>query len=223
MNRLKPVQLVGLLTSLFLSSNLAHAQGFRVFAQAGGSFFQDERFFTHLFDRYRSNYATGGKITFGAEITPSSIIGLEGAYSYGRNNLRLTNLDQSQTTGYGAYSQRVSANLLLHSPIEFLGVRPYATGGIEYDRISPTSGAKTTAFTQGFAGQSVILGSNNKIGFNYGGGVELGFLPAILLRLDLRDHVTGSPTYGLSSSRYPISGAAHDVELSAGIVFHVGH
>jgi hypothetical protein len=196
---------------------------------AGGSFLEDERFFTCNVtnvacsnDRFRSNYASGGKITLGGEYSLSKVLGLEGSYAYGRNNLRLSNLTASQTLGYGVRTQRFSANAVAHSPISFLGVRPYLTAGLEYDHLGPTSQAKTLAFTQGFAGPTATLGSNNKVGVNYGGGADWSFFPTLSLRLDLRDHITGTPTYGLSSGRYPVSGAAHDVELSAGIVFHIG-
>ena len=138
------------------------------------------------------------------------------------HHLRVTNLSASQTLGYGVRSQRVSANLVGHSPISLLGVRPYATGGLEFDHFGPTSQAKTMAFTQGFTGQVVTLGSANKLGVNFGGGVDWSFFPTLALRLDLRDHLTGTPTYGLSGGRFPISGAAHDVEFSVGLVFHMG-
>jgi len=66
------------------------------------------------------------------------------------------------------------------------------------------------------------LGGSNQVGVNYGGGVDWGFFPTLALRLDLRDHITGTPTYGLSTARYSVSGDAHNVELSLGLVFHIG-
>jgi hypothetical protein len=212
------------------------AQGIRLFVEGTGSFLKDERFFTICFaqaacgpsigpptlGRFRSAYASGGKVILGGEYSLAKVLGVEGAYGYGHNNLRMANLDTSQTLGYSVAAQRLSANLVAHSPTPLLGVRPYVTAGLEYDHLGPTSQAKSIAFTEGFAGQLVHLGANNKLGLNYGGGVDWGFLPTLALRIDLRDHLTGSPTYGLSGRIYPISGAAHDVELSVGLVFHVG-
>lgn len=215
---------VGVCAGSLLLTNPLRAQGIRLFVMGSGSFLENERFFALLSDRYRSNYATGGKLTLGAEYTPGKILGFEGAYGYGTNNLRLADLSapSSPQTGYGIHFQRFSGNLVAHSPISLLGVRPYVSGGVEYDRLSPTSQAKTTAFTQGFAGQLVTISPSNKIGVNYGGGVEWSVLPLLGLRLDLHDHLTGTPTYGLPSRSFPISGAAHNVELSAGVSLHLG-
>jgi len=187
-----------------------------------GSFLENEHFFTNANQRYRWNYAPGGKIIFGGEFPLSSIVGVEGSYGYGRNNLRVTNLDASQTVGYGVRLQRISANLVAHSPASFLGVKPYATGGFEFDHFGPTSQAKTTAFTEGIAGQVVTLGAANKIGFNFGGGLDWSFLPTLDVRFDFRDHVTGTPTYGLSNTTLHISGAANNLDFSLGLVFHLG-
>jgi len=222
MIRQKLAQLLLVVAALCFFTSLARAQGIRVFVMGDASFLKNERFFLASGERFRSNYASGGKITLGGEFSLAKVLGLEGSYGYGRNNLRVTDLSASQTLGYGVNFHRVSANLVVHSPISFLGVEPYATGGVEYDHLGPTSQAKTLAFTQGFTEQLVRLGASNKVGFNYGAGAEWSFFPTLALRLDLRDHVTGSPTYGLASSRFPISGVAHDVELSAGLVFHIG-
>jgi opacity protein-like surface antigen len=194
----------------------------------GGSFLNDERFFSQPFpggessDQFRSSYASGGKIIFGGELSFGEILGFEGSYGYGNNNLRITNLDRSETLGYGVRTQRLSGNLMLHSPATLLGLRPYATAGLEYDHLGPTSDAKTLAFTEGFAGNLVTLGASNQVGFNFGGGAEWSFLPDLALRLDLRDHVTGTATYGLPHSLYPVSGTAHTIELAAGLTFHFG-
>jgi hypothetical protein len=223
MIRAKLTQPLWALALICLSASLARAQGIRVFVMGSGSFRQDDRFFINSANqRFQSSYASGGKITFGGELSLANIIGVEGSYGYGRNNLRIRNLSQSQTLGYGVRTQRVSANLVGHSPISFLGLRPYATGGLEYDHLAPTDQANRLAFTQGFAGQLLTLGGSNQVGVNYGGGVDWGFFPTLALRLDLRDHITGTPTYGLSTARYSVSGAAHNVELSLGLVFHIG-
>jgi opacity protein-like surface antigen len=223
MIRARLARLVPAIILFCFSPSLAHAQGVRAFVMAGGSFLEDSRLFSRpVNQRFQSSYASGGRITFGGELSLSRILGVEGSYGYGRNNLRIANLGVPSTLGYGVRSQRLSANAVGHSPVALLGIRPYVTAGLEYDHLAPTSQAKALAFTQGFAGQLVILGGNNKIGINYGGGAEWSFLPAVALRLDLRDHLTGSPTYGLSGNRYPISGAAHNVELSLGVTFHIG-
>jgi opacity protein-like surface antigen len=224
MTRPRLTQLLCLVAGVCISSSPARAQGARVFAMGSGSFLLNQKFFTAVSEPFRSDYASGGKITLGGEVTPWKLFGVEAAYGYGTNNLRVTDLSTtpSSTQGYGVKAQRLSANLVLHSPAAVFGVRPYATAGLEYDRFSPTTQAKSAAFAQGFAAQGVTLGASNKIGINYGAGVEWSFIPKLALRLDFRDHVTGTPTYGLSSGRYNISGVAHDAERSAGLVLHIG-
>lgn len=228
--RRKLGQLACLLVAGCFFSNLAWAQGVRIFATASGSYLYNENLFNISGDKYQSNYAPGGMVTVGAEYTPGTILGFEGAYGYGRNNLRITNLQAtpSTETGFGVRVQRFSGNLVLHSPIALIGLRPYITGGLEYDHFAPTSAAKAQAYAEGFAGQSAVLGAANKIGVNAGGGVEWSILPLIGLRFDLRDHITGTPTYGLpqestTSAIFPVSGKANKFEFSAGIVLHVGH
>lgn len=229
MIRLRALQLIGLPAIVCLFSSLAHAQGMRLFAMGSGSYLLNEKFFAVGSDKFRSNYASGGKVTFGGELTPWKILGIEAAYGIGRNNLRISDLDPAlpDEAGYGIRVQRYSGNLVLHSPIALGGLRPYLTGGLEYTRFGPTSGAKTQAFTQGFADQAVVLESSNKLGVNLGGGVEWDFFPTLALRLDVRNHTTGTPTYGLSQPStagaiFPVSGKANNLEISAGITFRLG-
>jgi len=210
------------LAGLGLFSTAANAQGIRVFAMGSGSYLFSESFFAAAGDRWRSNYAPGGKITLGGEYSLSKVLGVEGSYAYGRNNLRLTNLDQNQEQGYGVRVQRASGNLMIHSPVKLLGLQPYATAGIEYTRFGPTSEARASAFGTGFTGQPAVLDPSNKIGFNVGGGAEWYVLEALAVRLDIRNHATGTPRFGLSNFRFPVSGTAHNLEVSAGVTIHFG-
>ncbi len=207
----------------------ARAQGVRISAMGTGSFLLSEKFFELAGDPFRSNYAPGGKFILGGEYTTNKVLGFEVAYAYGRNNLRVTDLNSSPVneTGYGVRIHRLNGNLVLHSPVEMFRLRPYATAGIEFTRYSPTSGARELAFTEGFAGQPAQLSANNKPGINYGAGVEWSLLPALALRLDVRDHATGTPRFGLgqdstSGGLFPVTGSAHNVELSAGFTLHFG-
>ena len=223
--RRRVAQLLSLVAMVCFSTSLARAQGVRVFVMGGGSFLKDERFFTQLVggsDQFRSNYASGGKFIFGGELSIGQILGVEASYGFGHNNLRMTNLSESETLGYSVHAQRVSGNMMVHSPVAFAGVRPYGTVGLEYDHLGPTSDAKTLAFTEGLAGNVVTLGAANQFGFNFGGGAEWNFLPDLAARLDFRDHITGTATYGLPHQLYPVGGTAHTLELAAGLSFHFG-
>ncbi len=229
MTRMKFLVPLLLISVVGFLPDVARAQGVRVFAMGTGSFLLSEKFFEVAGDPFRSNYAPGGKLILGGEYSKNKILGFEVAYAYGRNNLRVADLvpTPSEEIGYGVRVQRLNGNLVLHSPVEVFHLRPYVTAGMEFTRYAPTSDAKELAFTEGFAGQSAMLEANNKPGINYGGGVEWSVLPALGLRLDVRDHVTGTPRFGLpqdptSGAIFPVSGIAHSVEIAAGFTLHFG-
>ncbi len=229
MVRLRYFALLWLAAGLFIPSPQAQAQGIRVFALTSGTYLFSENFFAVNSEPFRSNYANGGKFIFGGEYMRSKLLGLEFAYGVGRNNLRITDVNEipPEEVGYGVRIHRFNANLVVHSPVELGRVRPYATAGIELTRFGPTSGAKTLALTQGFADQLATLDGSNKPGFNFGVGLDWEFMPALALRLDVRNHSTGTPRFGLPTSSttgaiFPVSGSAHNLEISLGVSFHIG-
>jgi len=219
----KLMQGLAVITTLCASASALHAQGLSVFAMGSVSSLFDKRDYGISAASFSSAYKTGGGVTLGAEFSLNRIVGAEGSYSNVRNNLAVTDSSTSAEFGYGVHDQRFSGDLLAHAPKAFFGLKPYFAGGLEYDHFSQP-GSSSSIFN-GFSG--VTLGAANKIGVNYGGGVDMKLLPFISLRVDVRDHVMTSPTYGLPSKSsvgpfYPIGGIAHDLEYSAGLVFHVG-
>jgi opacity protein-like surface antigen len=219
------LQVLGLVVALGAGTASLNAEDFSVFVMGSVSSLFDTGHYNEYTTPYGSTYKTGGGITFGAEVPLGKILGVEGSYSKARNNLALTNYGVStpQESGYGIHNQRFSGDLVAHAPRSFLGFKPYLAAGLEYDRFSPV-GPSSNAFN-GFV--NVSLGAANKVGVNYGGGVDMNLLPHVSLRVDVRDHLTSTPTYGLPSSSgngpyFPVSGAAHDLEYSAGFVVHLG-
>jgi opacity protein-like surface antigen len=219
----KILQGVIVITTLGVSATALHAQEYNIFGMGTVSSLFDKNYYLEHTIPYGSTYKLGGGFTLGAEVPLGKILGVEGSYSRVRNNLALTDYGFSAPleTGYGVHDQRLSGDLVAHPPKSFLGFKPYLAAGLEYDRFSPTF--PTSDIFSGFANSS--LGNSNKIGVNYGGGVDMKLLPSVALRVDIRDHPTSTPTYGLPSSSangpyFPISGAAHDLEYSAGIVVH---
>jgi opacity protein-like surface antigen len=213
--------------ALCVSVATAQAQEYRFFLMGGGANLFDARVFTSTAGfQYRSDYACGGKFTIGFEAPHGKILGIEGSYAVGHDNLRVAGLTINPTeAGYGIWNHRVSLNLVARAPKRILRVQPYVTAGVEYDRFTPTRSAVDRVTTQGFTGTAAVLEHDNKVGVNYGGGFEWKLLGPVALRLDVRDHLTGSPTFGLKSQRsggnliFPISGLAQNLEYSAGIVF----
>ena len=198
----------------------------------GGSSLLDQRSFTEGYLPYTSGYAGGGKVIAGLEVPLDKIFGIEASYGIGSNNLEINNLTNSYTLikAYGVRNNRGSADIVGHIPGVFRGMRAYAVVGVEYDLFSPTGSAQTLAKTEGFAfAPSAKLSSQGKPGFNAGGGIDYKVASKVDLRIDVRDHMFGSPTYGLpqaatsaSSAFFPVGGPAHEIEYSIGLVYRFG-
>jgi len=220
--------------ALCLSATVGRAQDTTVFLMGGGSSLRDARTFYEAYVKFTTAYASGYRGIAGIEVPlrKSKVFGFEGSFAYGQNNLKLSNYNFNPPTvkSYGLRDSRWSGDLVAHSPSSYRGVRPYVVFGVEYDRLSPSRSASTLATTTGFGSAPVArLSSQSTGGVNFGGGIDLKMTSKLGLRLDVRDHVFGSPTFGLpsgptsaSAAFFPVSGSAHDIEYSIGIVYHFG-
>ena len=218
--------------ALCLSTTSVRAQGYRVYIMGGDSSLTDARTFPEGHINYNSFYAGGGKVIAGAEAPFYKIFGIEVSYGIGSNNLEVNRLGYTYTLikGYAVRNSRFSADIVGHVPGVWRGIRAYGVAGVEYDLFSPTSAAQTLALSQGFAfAPSAKLASQGKSGFNLGGGLDHKVTSKVDLRIDARYHSFSSPTYGLpsaattaSAAYFPISGSAHDIEYSIGIVYRFG-
>ena len=228
----KVVQGLIVTLALCLSATTGRAQGYRIFIMGGASSFSDFNAFSERYRNYTSSYAGGGKGIFGVEMPFYKLFGLEVSYGRGSNNLEVTDLSTNPTTtiAYPVRDNRFSGDLVGHIPGVWRGMRFYGVVGLEYDLFSPTSAAQTKAKTEGFAfATSAQLSSDNKPGFNTGGGIDYKVSSKVYLRLDVRDHIFGSPTFGLpysptsfSSAYFPITGSGHNLEYSIGLVYRFG-
>ena len=221
--------------ALCLTATLGVAQNSLVFVTGGGSKIGDARSFEEAFIPYQSSFAAGGGGNVGLELPlkKSNIFGVEVSYGLSRNNLELTNENTPSlpvTTSYGLRDNRFSGDLVAHSPSTFRGIRPYGVVGGEYDRFSPTSAAVALGNTVGFAYAPVAkLTSQGTGGVNFGGGLDYNLTEKWGVRIDVRDHITSSPTLGLpfvntstSPAYFPVSGNAHSIQYTIGIVYHFG-
>jgi hypothetical protein len=207
----------------------AQAENARVELFASGSVLKGERSFVIDGDPKRSNFATGGKIgvRFTVDMTPH--LALEGAYSYGTNNLRIIDVGPPAVTrGFGTRIHQLTGNASYYFTDAKSGLRPFATAGAGIMRFNPTGDARSAA-TIKFVSDAATIQSNTKLEFNYGGGVEAGG-ERLGLRFDLRDHIAGIPRFGVPQAPaagiadfFPVSGSIHDVEASVGVVYYFGH
>ena len=228
----KVVQGLIVTAALCLSTTSMRAQGYRIFIMGADSPLTDNRSFTEGHLPFTSGYAGGGKAIAGIEVPFYKIFGIEGSYGYGQNNLEITNQNTNPWTvrGYGVRNSRFSGDIVGRVPGSWRGIRLYGVLGVEYDLFSPTSAAQSLAASHGFAfAPSAKLASQGKSGFNVGGGIDYKVVSKVDLRLDVRDHMFGSPTYGLpqaatsaSSAFFPVGGPAHEIEYSIGLVYRFG-
>jgi hypothetical protein len=229
------VQALIVTVALFLSATAGRAQNDRFFLLGGGSSLMDKNSFTEGFIPYSTEYATGGRAIAGVEVPlkKSKTFGVEVSYSFGQNNLKLANLSYSYkpTTSYGLRDNRFSLDLVAHAPGAYHGAHLYAVLGLEYDDFSPTSAAQTLATKIGFAFEPTAkLSSQGNGGANFGGGLDHKVTSKVDLRIDIRDHISSSPTFGLPTSEpstaglawFPVKGNASDIVYSIGIVYKFG-
>jgi opacity protein-like surface antigen len=196
----------------------------------GGSFLKGERTFNiGSADQFRTNYAKGGRAGLRGTITLNSQWALEGAYSYGRNNLRITEVSGNPanlgTRGFGVKAHQFTGNVLYYLTPTTDSFRVFVTGGIGLARFSPTEGAKASA-TRDFVDNPATISAENKFGFNFGGGLEAKMSSWSGVRFDLRDHLSGIPRFGVPQTApagdfYPVSGMVHNFETSLGLIFYL--
>jgi opacity protein-like surface antigen len=234
----KTVQALMVLTALLWSTAGAQARDLLKDMQldisvlGGGSTLVDPHYFDSADRLYHSRFELGTKFNLGVAVPYGKLLSIETAYSYGPNNLVVSNQNVFPHVGvvYPVNDFIGSLSAVVHAPFSLLRVRPYAEGGVEYDHFSPTPAAIKLASDQGFTTVSTaILTHNDKFGLNLGGGLDRKITKRLTFRIDLRDHITGSPAFGLppapnfySAAAFPVSGRANNIEYTAGIVLHIG-
>lgn len=198
----------------------------------GGSFVQGNRTFVVDFDPLRSEFVAGGKFGLRGTVDLTDNWAVEAAYSFGRNNLRITELDEvpPEERGFGLRIHQFTGNLLyfLNTPEERF--RPFVTAGLGVTNYNPTGRAKVIAATMDFIDESALLRSSNKFAFNLGIGLEAIVTERLGVRLDFRDHITKIPRFGVPAAPpgsgvdfFPVGGSIHSFETSVGIVIYFQH
>jgi len=198
---------------------------------SGGSFLKGERSFNVGGTPMRTNYAKGGKLGFRGTMSLSSQWALEGTYSYGRDNLRITDLSGAtpSTRGFGVKGHQFTGNVLYYLNPSADKFKFFGTAGIGLARFSPTDAAKASAARE-FVDNPATISPSNKFDFNFGGGVEAKMGSWYGVRFDFRDHVSSIPRFGVPQNPtpgiadfYPVSGAVHNFETSVGLVLYLKH
>ncbi len=205
-----------------------------IFGLAGGSTLVDAQDWLSAGNLFHSRFAPGTKFMIGADVPYGKVISIETSFTMGPNNMIVTNTDQNprQEILYRTRFYSGSASVLVHAPVvRRFHFQPYAELGMAYDRYSPTDQAVSYAYNHGFAAVAtqVDINHNDKFGFTVGGGLDHKISKRWKFRIDLRDHICGSPAFGLpyvsttdSAATYPVRGRANNIEYTAGFIYHLG-
>src|SRR5262245_55688585 len=127
-------------------ANAQNGSNLRLGMFGGGSFLAANRTFTIDGDIFNTKYESGPRIGFRATGSLTDRISLEGAYSFGRNNLRVTTMRTVPVMRlYGTRTHQLSGNVLYY----FSGLgeewKPFVTAGLGVTRFSPTQEAAAFA------------------------------------------------------------------------------
>jgi opacity protein-like surface antigen len=148
----------------------------------------------------------------------------EVSYAFSTNDLQVRDTSLAQNRVFDVRAHNFIANVLYFFTTQDSRVRPFGTLGLGLSRFSVTGDSKTLAAQQ-FLTQPAIIRDENKFALNFGAGIEVKPWDRFGVRLDVRDHMSGMPRFGLSeqqpspgASFYPVSGVMHRFELSGGIV-----
>jgi hypothetical protein len=204
---------------MLLLSASAYAQNrpprFEAFAEGGGSFLNGGSGLLAipcpappipcLGGVYTSSFSKTGRLIAGARLRFTRHDALEASYSFSPNHFSFV----SATGVSGDAYNRV--NLVSFNYVRYLWaktpVQPFLTGGVGFNRFSGPSSASAVV-------EGLVSASNGlQFAWNFGGGSDIVLQRHIALRLELRDYVTGQPSF--------IAGTSHNIVPSAGIVFRL--
>ena len=150
-----------------------------------------------------SSFSKTGRLFAGGRFRFTRHDSIEASYSHSPNHFSV----QQGTQVLGSAYNRV--NLISFNYVRYLWlgtrVQPFATAGLGTNRFSGPSSASLVVSGQ------VKADNGYQFAWNYGGGADIVLQRHLALRLELRDHVTGQPSF--------ITGTSHNVVPSLGIVF----
>jgi opacity protein-like surface antigen len=124
--------------------------------------------------------------------------GHEVQYAYSRTHLQFN--DQPGSSPLGMAIHQGGYNFLGYLTKEGSKIRPFGTAGVQFSNFVQPGASATYG------------GGENKFGFNYGAGVKVRVGPKFGVRLDVRQYVSGKPSFGLAMT----SGTLRQTEVSAG-------
>jgi hypothetical protein len=150
-----------------------------------------------------SSFSKTGRLFAGARFHFTRHDAIEASYSFSPNHFSL----QEEAGPLSSAYNRV--NLVSFNFVRYLWVstpvNPFVTAGLGTNRFSGPASASAVHLG--------LVGADNgwQFAWNYGAGSDIVLQRHLALRLELRDYVTGQPSF--------ITGTSHNIVPSAGIVF----
>jgi hypothetical protein len=200
----------------------------RVTLSGGSSFVKADRTFVVNGDTFNTQFANGGRAKARLTLDLTKHFSVEGVYGFGTSNLKVTNLGGTpQTTGFGVKEHEVQFNVLQFFTGSGSHLRPFLTTGVGDAHFGPTDAAKVKAANQ-FIGSPAQIAATNNVNLTLGGGFEARARGRIGLRVDVTDHISAVPTFGVPQTSsgtggafYPVSGVVHNIQVQAGLVVYL--
>lgn len=200
----------------------------RVTISGGDSDLMAKRTFVVSGQTFNTQYADGGRVKARLTLDLTNHFSVEGVYGFGTSNLKVTNAGNTpQTNAFGIKGHEVQFNILNYFTGSGSLLRPFLTTGVGDAYFDPTSAAKTQA-ANNFIDSPAQISGTNKISLTLGGGLEARSRHRLGLRIDVTDHITAVPNFGLPQSApqqggafYPVTGIVHNIQAEAGLVFYL--
>ena len=216
------------LSLVLLAPGVARAQDInpRISFFGGASLLSGSRSFVIGPSLFTTQFQNGIKIGVRGTANLREHWGAEGTYSFSSNDLQIAQALPVAVQSLGVHLHQVTGNALYFFTARDKSIRPFVTAGLGVSHFSPTSDAKLRA-AQSFLGQPAVIAGTSSFAFDFGGGIEWRPWDRFGLRLDLRDHLSAIPRFGLPQNAtspgapfFPIQGRAQDFEITTGLIYY---
>jgi hypothetical protein len=210
---------ISALLLLLLASTLALAQRYEVSASGSFPILAGASLGSISAESIENNDTNlRGQYGYGVRLTRNTrgYYGHEVGYTRSQIRFRTTfrstadNVTTTTTREDRVNMQQINYNFLIYFMPNGERWRPFVTGGLEGARYSPPRFAEWPG------------GGSRNWGVNWGGGLKVKLFPHALMRLDVRDYITGKPYGNILQFNSALGGVGagggvfHQLEASAG-------
>ncbi|HXN53553.1 MAG TPA: hypothetical protein VN943_16595 [Candidatus Acidoferrum sp.] len=200
----------------------------RVTLTGVGSMVKADRTFVVNGRTFNTQFANGGRAKARLTLDLTKHFSVEGVYGFGTSNLKVTDLGTNpQTNAFGVKEHEVQFNVLNFFTGSGSHLRPFLVTGVGDAHFVPTDAAKAKA-ANAFISSPAQIAATNNVNLTLGGGFEARARGRLGLRVDVTDHISAVPTFGVPQTSsgqggavYPVSGIVHNIQVEAGLVIYL--